>query len=91
MADVLVRDAIKAFCETPNDMFKQLEALFDLTVERAIADERERCAMTTNLLIESTAAATREHCAKLAETFSKIDPHGPRICIELAAAIRKGE
>jgi len=36
-------------------------------------------------------AAERERCAKIARTFSNIDPHGPRIALEIAAQIEKGE
>lgn len=43
MVDVLLGDALKAFCDNPNSMFKQLEATFDSTVERHVAAERERC------------------------------------------------
>ena len=43
MTDILLGDAIKAFCDNPKDMLKQLEAVFDITVERAVAAERERC------------------------------------------------
>lgn len=43
MADVLMKDALEAFVNNPNDMFKQLEEMFDRSVERAVAAERERC------------------------------------------------
>lgn len=50
---------------------------------------REQYALIEQL--QKAVAAERERCAKIAETLSKVDPHGPRLALEIAAQIRRGE
>lgn len=50
----------------------------------------DRIARTTNALMDAV-KAERERCAKIAKALSKIDPHGPRIALEIAAQIERGE
>jgi|KBSMisStaDraftv2_1062788.scaffolds.fasta_scaffold01978_11 hypothetical protein len=56
-----------------------------------IAVDEQKLITTMEELAAKVRAAERERCANIAKTLSKIDPHGPRIALEIAAQIERGE
>lgn len=84
------REVEQKFRDTFREVIATLKEAHSVILD--LKEQRDQAnARFSSLLEIGPVAAERERCAKLAEAFSKIDPHGPRICIELAAAIRKGE